>query len=715
MPPVKCIACGSDLESRDVQMRSADEAHTTITSCPNCPVDANKLSSTKMPVPPLRGMNRRIRRSLPVVPKKFDNIRSLYAITADIPSSHPLMQIELDSRHLIQYSQFYNKRASDATINIVLSAYSVVNGIFKDKCINFRNARNIGMGITIDTYNVLAESENIDGQVIIKGTYTHYNKIYNCNSYIYSNYNEQNRKLIVELTNETPSDYIIRNIVNTIYLDGILPDNINKYISADTIATFSNLSPRGWDASAPPETGHKFTCKPDGQNTWLIWIGHIWYKFNPRCKGGIKSWTWTSTSNDNNAIVINVEDMASYGYIIIDCFTDENGNIADSSRDINWVINTIKNIMKNNREFPISIREYFDNYDHAVSYCDRVLYPTDGIVAIRDGSTEILKIKPIRSVELMLAENYTLVTSESTPVLKCPDYILLTHKVGSILEIRFEMPKSNIIKVLDVFERTDKDNANSNNAVSNIIRSACKLLTADDNERRIALLWCNNLRKDLYLLASNHKSNKNIIIDIGTGTGQSLDSLVQSESISYVFIEPDIDRCKSIARRLGIRKIISNPTDMIPMMKSLKTRSVKYAVINCYIADILKHDRLSHVLFNEAKSITCTFSMQFIIEALHYIRWTYNIPIYGCGYVYDDINDNGTLIDQCGVLMKIECDNKAVIKWGNDKEYTEPITRKRDYAGIGTVIPGSEIVQLPDKIICNKAYNICRHVIAVVP
>lgn len=713
MAPIKCRACGSDLESRDVQMRSADEAHTTITSCPNCPVNANKLDSRKMPIPPLKGMNRRIRRSLPAVPRKFDNIKGLYTITADIPSTHNFMQLDLNSRHLIQYSQFYNKRASDTVSSRILSAYSVNNGIFKGKCISHKSNRNIGIGITIDTYDMLAESCNDNSEVIIKGTYATYNKILNYNSYIYSEFNDKNRKFIVEIGSEMPSNYIVRNIVNIIYENGILPENINKYISADIIATFSNLSPRGWDTNAPPKSGHKFTCKPDGQNTWLFWIGNIWYKFNPRCKGGVKGWIWTDAYS-NTITAINVEDMISYGYIVIDCFTNEDGDIANSSRDINWVVATTNAIINKNTQLPISLREYFNDYESALEYNSKVLYPTDGIVAIRNGSTEILKIKPVKSIELMITEDYKLVTSDGTPVIDCPDYIVPLYNPGSILEIRFDISRSNTIRIFDIFERRDKDNANSDNAVSNIIRSAYKLLTPDDNERRIALLWCNNLRKHLYLLASSCKSAKNIIVDIGTGTGQSLDSLPQSESTSYVFIEPDIDRCKSIARRLGTRKIINNPTEIISKMKSLKTRAIRFIVMNCSISDILQNERVSSVLFSETKSITCTFSMQFVVKELHDITSIYTIPIYGCGYVYDDVRDNGVLVNECGVIMKKDNESTATIKWGSDKQYTEPITIQRDYAGIGTIISGSEIIQLPDRILSSKAYNICKHITVIV-
>ncbi|PHH90154.1 hypothetical protein CDD83_4376 [Cordyceps sp. RAO-2017] len=561
---------------------------------------------------------------------------------------------------------------------------------------------------------MLAPSDDTNSQVVIRGTYALFDKILGHNTYIYSEFNDKNRKLIVELGHEAPSNYALENLIAVIYGYGVIPNTIGSYVNSDTIAVFSNLSPRGWDTSAPPETGHKFTCKPDGQNMWLLWIGNIWYKFSPRCKGGIRAWTWSNSASDR-IVVLSVEDMASYGYVVIDCFTNESGDIANSSRDINWVINTARTIARVNPKLPLIIREYFDDYSSVIEYNKRLLYPIDGVVAIRNGSTEILKIKPIKSIELALAEDGKLTTSDGTVVIQCPAHIASLYELHSILEVRFEVSNSNSIKVLDIFSRVDKTNANSDSAVSNVIRSAYKVLTPEDNERRAALLWCNSLRKNLHMLALERTSSNSIVVDIGTGTGQSLDSIPQLESISYVFIEPDASRCKSIARRLGTRKILNAPTDIIPMIKSLKTRAVRSLIMNCTVSDILQHDKVSDVLFSETRAIMCTFSMHFVVNELHYIASNYGIPVYGCAYVYDGMNNDGILVNEHGVVMRQEDHDTATVKWGGDKCYSEPMTLRRDYAGIGHVVPGFEITGAPDRTVASGAFDICKHVMVVTP
>lgn len=710
-----CKACGTELQTSEVQMRSADEAHTVITSCPSCPVDINKVSSTRRPSNPLIGMRRNVHRPASHAPRRSSGSKNIYLLIADIPDTHKFMDIDLSEHYITVSTPFYSSVGSN--LNLISAAYTVVNGMFKGMCINYKCSQSIALGIGVDTYEMLRIDNAVDGrECIIKGSYkidTSLSIKYDC--YIYSDYNSKSRKYIVELMHTNPSVNVLSDLVNTLYSNGLIPRNMERYIDNDTIAKFGNLSPRGWDASTAPTTDHMFTCKPDGQNTWLLWIGHVWYKFNPRCRGGIKSWIWTNTLNDKNIVAINVEDMMMYGCIVIDCFTDEKGNVVGSSRDLKQVIAIANKIIELCSEIPLVIREYFDNYELAVKYSNTLEYPIDGVVAIRNDSTEILKIKPIKSMELLLNEHNILTTSDGTPVFECPEHISRKYDKDTILEVRFEVRDQDTISITDVFPRTDKTVANSHTAVSNIIRSAYKVLTPADNERRIALLWCNDLRKCIYDKAYNIASNNSIIIDIGTGTGQSLDSLSASKNVSYIYIEPDKDRCKSIARRLGIKKIVENPNDILASMKPLKIRSLKHVILNCPISTVLSNHRVSESMFSEAKCIICTFSMQFIVKELNYISSTFNVPILGCGYTYDNMTASGVLINKCDVVMKRQSDTEASVKWGGDKKYTEPITMQKDYVGIGNVIAGSQLVALPDINLSSDAHNICRNVTVILP
>ncbi|KAH8751112.1 hypothetical protein F5883DRAFT_434391, partial [Diaporthe sp. PMI_573] len=187
----------------------------------------------------------------------------------------------------------------------------------------------------------------------------------------------------------------------------------------------------------------------------------------------------------------------------------------------------------------ITRRSYFDNCEDALKYSASVLYPSDGIVAVRDDSTEILKVKTVKSMELQVCADQRLCTSEGREVLHVPASMTDEFELGSIVEVRFELKSQHTITVRDMFVRTDKHKANSTGAVSNIIRSANKMVAPGDNERRVALLWCNELRKTIYVASLNMHSTRSIILDVGTGTGQSLDAIGEHPSVSYILMEPD--------------------------------------------------------------------------------------------------------------------------------------------------------------------------------
>lgn len=152
--------------------------------------------------------------------------------------------------------------------------------------------------------------------------------------------------------------------VSNIYAFSMVPCSAGTYISNDVIA--------------------KLASKPDGQCVWMVWVGNIWYICQPR---GRYIDRWIRTNN-----------MLSHGYIMIDFLTDFHGNMAPISRDINWVIEQFNSIVNICPELPLSMRQYFTISTDAERYSYNALYPTDGIIAIKNGSTEILKNWHIRHI-----------------------------------------------------------------------------------------------------------------------------------------------------------------------------------------------------------------------------------------------------------------------------------------------------------------------------
>lgn len=712
---VKCKACGTELATFEFQSRAADEAHTEITTCPHCPVNPNKLDIYTMPKPSFRGMVRPIRRSLPPVVKYMPSRDKGYMLSFEIPTGNELNSRDLMNKYIVYQMPIHKRSVSEQRSIATTKTYYSISGMFPNLCFEHAISIRIGMGIKMEIYDTFHSDPPTTNNVILKGEYTYLMRIMTYDCYVYSFYGDRKRYIVIPMGHIQPLPEAISMVVNKVYAMGILPQSISNYIGSAETTKVVNLSPRAWDASSPPSQGHMFTTKPDGQRMWLIWYGNIWYVCEPKGRGIIRKWKWSPTYNDTTQpIILDVEFLISYGFILIDFLTDVEGNASPIIRDIHWIKDQYYRLNYMCDDIPVSIREYFDNYNDAVEYCNKVTYPTDGIVAIRNGSTEILKLKEFKSVELMITADRSLVTAEGNVVSYLNDDIGLD--AGSIVELRFKVCDDNkTIDVVDMFERPDKNFANSNNAVHNIISSGSKVTKPDDNERRVALLWCNDIRVKLVKSAIQLESTRSIIIDVGTGTGQSVDALPQIEGVSYVFIEPDMNRCRQIARKLKSKDILTDAHQLISKIRGLKTRSLKNVIINSTLESILENENVSKTLFSEARSIIATFSMHYVFEDLYTISDEYRVPVYGCMYTYDNISADGILIDSCGVMMKSNFDGTATVKWGGDKLYVEPMTMKRDYVGIGSIVPGGDILDLPDVNFTPGANAICKNIIVLMP
>ena len=708
-----CKSCGSVLVKYEIQMRAADEPQTEVTSCPNCPVDPNKIEPNAILSSPFTPLKKLARRSLSNVSIRRGSTRTVYNLIVDIPKDHRLMNVELSEHHLVQTIPYHSRSSSDPLDNIPIKVTKVIKGPFEEYVLMYSNTSQIGANVRLTSYTVIGRSSNASTNATIKGYYSEQEFISH-KTYVYKDYGSNCRQLLISLDSTQATHSALKRLVSSAYGNGLLPKSLLNYVGVDKVSTLSNLSARAWDASSPPEGYHMFTCKPDGQRSWFIWIGNVWYLCKPKCQsrsGEQIEWTWSKTRNTADTVVLDVEDMRSHGNILIDCLTDENGNPSPVSRNIAWCIETSAKIKSKCPELPLRVRQYFDKYIDAVTYSSAVPYATDGVVAIRNDSTEILKIKDVRSMELSLGENGNLHTADGDIVLTLPEKLVTSYDACCIIEVRFVLKDNKTIHMTDTFPRVDKTTANSTEAVTNIIRSAGCMSTADDNERRVALLWCNSLRQHLYKLAVNIKSSRSIILDIGTGTGQSLDAILMPSHIAYIFVEPDLQRCHMIASRFKLKKILT-VTDIPSMIRSLKTRLTNCILVNSRLSDILENSRIADVVFAETRCITSVFSMQYVAKDLHYISATYGTPIIGCAYTYDK-RDGDILVQKCGVTMEISNETTAVVKWGRDKQYTEPVTYSRDYIGLGNVVSADQVKNLPSMNIAPGANEICNNITVV--
>lgn len=705
----RCIACNSVLQVHEYQSRAADEAHTQVISCDNCPVDASKV----MPLRPLRLPERYMYSKIPPRkrPSAYHNHASTgsrYVLSIEIPHS---MGVPAPSDNHVASPRHIPSVFGGGTVDS--EASDIISGPLSGLSVSNPERQHIGMGIYISCFRVYFVSTPGSECKEIRGKYTAYDHIQGYESWVYCG-NGTNRSLIMVDMKSDVGDARLKRVVNDLYSRGALPQHPRQYVGEDIVARLSNLSPRAWDVAVAPQSMHMFTAKMDGERCWMVLHGKVWYQCRPRCAGDVSKWWWCDVTTDNSigVVVVDCEYVASHGYYVIDFLTSATGVAAPVLRDLSWAYGEFAALQRRCGKLPFELRSYFDLASSAAAYAMSVLCPTDGLVAIRNTSTETLKVKDVKSIELKHAGGGNMISGEDEFIMTVPEATVFS--VGSIIEFRITVDSNtHDMKVHDMFRRVDKLAANSKDAISNIVSSAMLLPSSDNSDRRTALLWCNSLRSEVHRRIRVMKSNRTIILDIGSGDGQSLDSIVFDEKLSYIFVEPDLKKCESLRRRIRSRPIVRDVSDLTSLIRGLKVRSLPHVVVNCKLSDITNNQELTQRLLGEIKCISATFSCHFVVDELHDIHATHGVPIFGCMYTYDSANGS-TLVSSAGVTMTRQ-DRVAIVKWGRDNAYEEPVTYAADYAGLGKVLSGLELVPMSDMTARSAAALICQKVSVLLP
>ena len=702
-----CNACGSKLETIEYQARSADEATRTTTTCPNCPVDASRISTIYTTKDHPRGFNRPIRLSRTLsVTHNLVPLRKICRIHVD--ASAIVQGVDVETKHITSPISAHRSKSLGDIDDIRKRVHYQVTGMLQGYCESIVSTTRLGFGAYMEVVQVYeVEHAESFGIKVSQGKFGIISSDKSNTTYMYAS-SVTNKNVVIVQYDSVVDLSLAASKVSELYSTVCVPKHLSNYVERRFVKELANLCPRAWDVSAPPTKGYKFTSKPDGERMWLVLYGMFWYACETEHDRPVIKWMYNGNTMYpvERPVVCDTEYTVERGFIFIDALTEVNGKQVPVIRDIEYAIDIFQQLKGVSNTVPITLRQYFDNNDDATKYSFTAPYPTDGTLGIRDGSTETVKIKDTKAVELLLSPDGSLLTADGDTVAVLSDYDPLY--VGKIVEVRFTAnANDNHISISDIFPRTNKTSPNSSEAVENILQSCVQFQSATDAERTMILKWCNTLCKSIVDRALLSNDAKHIVLDIGTGSGQSLDRFSLTESVSFIYVEPDERRAMSTARRARA-KLIKDPLELGSMLRSLKTRRLRQVVLNCKLADLLDNDELADALMAEVKCVTCTFSAQFVVEQLRILRDRYSCKIFGCMYTYDDAVD-GTLVDSCGAVMKLVDETTASVKWGNE-EYREPATYDYDYYGLGTIVRGSDILSLPTGADADDPADVCKHV-----
>lgn len=695
-----CPACKSKFQIIYYQRRAADEPPDKVVYCPNCPVDTSKLSlepSTDITRNGITNDIQIIRRPKAIRQSSLSNIGFSYrgnreciviqgnaaercynqAVAANV-SSEPIVatKISIQKSTSKQLVDLYLTSVTGGEAHITEDSKKIAPFICLNKYLLYTSTMDM---ISTNDKAVVGYEYILD---TIPGT---------VNTVLRTLYKGQRPVIAVflqdtgSMSNRQFEKYIL-SILEKVLVKYGTEASVKSFMIPSIVNTLYIQSGKAYDWPSAPNEGYTYAWKPDGERFWYVKYGSIWLFSRRLLSGRITGWNiGTKLEYSTNAgPVLDVEVMIGHDPILIDVLISDSGIATSASRSLDSILTEFDN--SNKIDVPIHIRDYFRSEKELLKTKDDISYPIDGVVGIQDGSMTIIKLKDEKSIELELQDNGDLLTSDR--ILIAESELQHTYTPGSIIEIRFtKQAASDTPMITETLLRTDKTKANESQVCRDIFNTISD--TPSSIARRRALLWCNSIRQKLNQIASKTTGKGRVILDIGAGDGQSVSDYSTDPDVTYILLEPDLQKCKKMMRRLaepgkGECRLFEGASIILHVAGLVSTKKLKYAVINASLKDVLSQQHAIKTLQSCVRYCIASFSISYIVPELRELALN-NINVIGCGYMYDSADEHGILINEYGVVMKyanksMENDNnEATVMWGTDKIYSEKAIVQHDF------------------------------------
>lgn len=689
---MQCVACNSKLTIIEYQARSADEAQKSITTCSKCPLDASKFNKKSENIIPHIHMKRFQRYKQNKIQVDISNTTSEYwiMILADT-------FVESDTIPS-QSAECYNVLDSNANLY-----RRYISGPWKDNYVRETSRTLIGPNTYIIQYSTATTNE------LNTERYSHFK--YSISDTIRFDQELLNIKipsmLMIKLSIKNAA--LIQQYLTEMYLKHYRLLSLKDYMSPIILGGLSSMSAKAYDASSVNEMAYSFSTKPDGERFWLTRIGIVWILSRRLINHSIIGWYIDNSisldQTSHHGPIIDIEMLIGHPPILIDVLMDENGNICsnDRNRDSIWIkFHQLQNIFPYLRS--VHAREFVSTKALAQGQCNTVDYPTDGIVALSHDGVDMIKLKSVKSIELSVSDDNLLTSADGKAMFQFTEDT--NFGIGSIVEIRLSI-SNHTFEIHDILMRSDKITANTSDVISSIVDSTSDILSDTAVRTRINR-WSDKIRLHLYSEAHKIKSDRRIILDIGTGRGQGLQHYMDTSDHSYILVEPDTAKCMMLQRALKLTSFISNPISIKRYIPSLKTGKMKYCIMNMTLQTIMDDRIIFPELSPAIKCVVASFSAHYITDVFNTFEIS-RIPFIGSCYIYDDIDIGESIANGSSISMTRIDEDTARVKWGTNQAYFEPTIDISFLPGNMTVTPALHIAEPDTYRGIEHMMSLCEH------
>jgi hypothetical protein len=384
---------------------------------------------------------------------------------------------------------------------------------------------------------------------------------------------------------------------------------------------------------------------------------------------------------DRKPDIIRVEQMENGDLIYIDTLAISKC-IADISRS--YVTPSYEKMLYDwipNMKF----RTDYDTLDEAKNARVKYAYPSDGVIAINIYNSQSYRIKDHLTIDVFHKDHkfYIARNGKKRNRHRGRKYYPIdvvahgNYNNGVIYECIIYKSDDNQIHIKDPKERLDKSVPN-NMSVFCDIKSI--LMSTIDNDQTIVRGVTDvsfKIRRIIYEKVRNNMGSKRTIIDVGSGRLQSYNLLNSIKGAIKILIDPKFQQPRNV------REQITNISEYEEksIIKLLESGGIgRQSRFYVYKGTMESFFTIGVVRTVSRYSIPICYAF-----SINHVYETYNnlckLPIkqLGCCFVYDEVDDEGYLVNVGGIKMQLHKDGiHATVKFPVNDPYTERAIKRSD-------------------------------------
>lgn len=482
----------------------------------------------------------------------------------------------------------------------------------------------------------------------------------------------------------TPADDDILGVIGLLHTYCACPRSMTQVLRRSVTDLLRQVARPTRDVRKPPASDNVYRVKIDGEHTWLIDGGCLWYS----CRNNsaltvtgfhVKSYVARLCEVPD---VIRAEQLTDGRLVFIDVLA-ANGSVVPVT---NAHDSSMSLLFRSIREPPsLIIREDFSTITEAQLSRLTCGLPSDGIIVIDKASSLTFRIKQ-PTVDLM-ADNGWLVSRPASRLggrVNQPSM----HKFfpaesgminGRIYECKLALDSTGCAMIESFSQRCDKEVPN----FYEIVRDCLAILSSTDSEDLSLTSRVSNfsfvIRDAVYQSALNSRCRGKLVIDIGSGRLQSASIFSMHSDDAFFMCDPQlvIPRSRQDVQFYDVTN--SDAGQLLECLTLMQRGKIKRVLYRKSAEELFSNAEVYDYVRVQRVPLVYSFSLSHLVP-LYRRLFSDGFSQIGCCYVYDKADQDGTVFCLSGAKMSLAAGDGrlGVMKLPGKEPIVEPAVTLSD-------------------------------------